>query len=165
MRALGLALLLGVVPLRPVAAEGLAHAHYVGLLTGVVDNGGLDEAAPTIGASYRYRVAERLAIGPMVDFVAYDDEDTLLVVAAAFWNPVGRWLVVAGPGVEFIDPEPSAAARSAGGGGGRRREFALRAGAGYEFHAGPLDITPAVGVDLVDGETTVLYVVGLTVGF
>jgi hypothetical protein len=165
VRALGLALLLGIVPADPAAAEGFAHKHYVGLLTGVVDNGGLDESAFTIGASYRYRVAERLAIGPMVDFVSYDDEDTLLVVAAAFWNPVGRWLVVAGPGVEFIDPDPSPAARSAGANGGRSRESAFRAGAGYEFHAGPLDITPAVGVDLIDGETTVLYVVGLTYGF
>jgi hypothetical protein len=164
VRSLGLALLLGLVPVWPAAAEGLAHQHYVGLLTGVVRNGGINETALTIGASYRYRVAERFAIGPMVDFASYDDEDTLLVVAAAFWNPVGRLLLVGGPGVEFIDADPGAIARSAGG-GGRSREFAVRAGAGYEFHAGPLDITPAVGVDLIDGETTVLYVVGLTYGF
>ena len=137
-----------------------AHPHHVSLMLGAADNHHLDETGFTIGASYRRTVAPKVAVGPMIDFAFYDHETTTLLVAAAFWKPAGNLILLAGPGVEFVHVDDAV-----GHEGGTEREFAFRLGAGYEFHAGGLTITPGIGTDFVDGHTTVVYAVAFGFGF
>ena len=143
------------------ATEGQgAHPHHASLLLGVADNGHLNETAFTAGASYRYAISDRFAVGPMLDVASYDSETTILLIAAAFWRPAGNLLLIAGPGVEYIDFK-----ESAHGAHGSESELAIRAGAGYEFHAGKLTVMPAAFADFVDGHTTMVYGVEFGIGF
>ena len=137
-----------------------AHPHHVSLMLGAADNHDLHETGFTIGASYRYSVAPRFAVGPMIDFAFYDHETTTLLVAAVFWKPAGNLVLLAGPGVEFAHVDDSA-----GHEGGTESEFAFRIGAGYELHAGGLTVTPVIGTDFVNGHTTVVYAVEFGIGF
>jgi hypothetical protein len=152
-------------------SHGGSHPHHLALLLGAADNTHLDETSFTIGASYRYALTERFAIGPMVDFAFFDSENTTLLIAAAYWKPVSNLLVVAGPGVEWIDhkgsshDEPSSHSAGEGLADGTESKLAFRVGAGYEFHAGRLAITPAIGADFVGGDTTMVYAVVLGFGF
>jgi hypothetical protein len=146
------------------------HEHHVSVLLGAAHNGHIDETGFTIGASYRYALSDRFAFGPMLDFAFYDSESTALLVGALFWKPVGNLLLVAGPGVEWVDEKShghdAQSSRSAEGGGEETGgKFAFRLGAGYEFHAGRLAISPAVGADFVDGHATMIYAVSFGLGF
>jgi hypothetical protein len=153
------------------AAGHGSHKHHVSVLLGAAHNGHIDETGFTIGAGYRYALSDRFAIGPMVDFAFYDSENTALLVGALFWKPVGNLLLVAGPGVEWVDEKDHGhdphASRSASveGEGSSGGQFAFRVGAAYELHAGRLAISPAVGADVIDGHTTMVYAVSFGLGF
>lgn len=153
------------------AAGHGSHKHHVSVLLGAAHNGHIDETGFTIGVGCRYALSDRFAIGPMADFAFYDSENTSLLVAALFWRPVGSLLLVAGPGVEWVDEKghghDAHAGRSAEGGGEESSggRFAFRVGAAYELHAGKLTISPAVGADFIDGHTTTVYAVSFGLGF
>jgi transcription elongation factor GreB len=154
----------------PARQAGLDQVFFGARVT-YLRNGHIEETGFTIGAGYRYALSDRFAIGPMVDFAFYDSENTALLVGALFWKPVGNLLLVAGPGVEWVDEKDhghdphasrSAAVEGEGSSGG---QFAFRVGAAYELHAGRLAISPAVGADVIDGHTTMVYAVSFGLGF
>ena len=163
----------------PAPSHESTHPHHLSFLMGAAHNTHLDEAAFTFGATYRYALAERFAVGPMAEFAFFDSETTTLLIAGVFWKPVGDLVLLAGPGVEFIthkgssddshaDSSDEGHASGSGHGEdeeGTKAEAAFRVGAGYEFHVGPLTLTPGLAADFVDSHVTMVYAVSVGVGF
>jgi hypothetical protein len=106
-----------------------------------------------------------------VEFAGYDSGNTTLLLAGLSWKPVGNLIVLTDPGVEWahhkdhgsdtVLPVAETADGAEDGGG----KFACRVGAGYEFHAGKISITPGVGLDFIEEHTTKIYAVSFGMGF
>ncbi len=145
------------------------HRNELALLLGATDESGHD-AELTLGLEYSRAVADRWAVGGLVDY-AGGELRNLVVGVPVFWRPGGGWKLFAAPGVEIHqgrDGESLVSVRSGEPGGADEDEthFLVRFGAAYVFHLGErYGVEPSVAIDLVDGED--VWVAGLnwTVGW
>ncbi|MDH3744352.1 MAG: hypothetical protein OES47_04535 [Acidobacteriota bacterium] len=134
------------------------HRHHVSVFLGVtdgevtIDSGPgpvtvKDEQAFTVGLDYEYRLTRRWGIGALVDYAGKDFRTSVLGVPV-FIHASERLKLVLAPGIEEREHEGS--------------EFMVRAGLEYEFEVGGISVAPAVNLDFVDDEETLVY--GLSVG-
>jgi hypothetical protein len=142
---------LAVMPIS-VGAEEEFEKHSVELFLGagskLADAG--TETGFGVGLGYEFRFIRWLGVGVSGEYVTGNVRDGIILfpVYAHPWR--GLRLEIA-PGVELSDdPE----------------EFAIRFGAAYEIElCHGLSISPEFNVDLVDGETTLVYGASLGWGF
>jgi hypothetical protein len=96
----------------------------------------------TVGVEYEYRLSEELGFGAIYEHVWGEFDTNIYVLPVAVHS--GPWKLYAGPGIESSD---------------HGNETMLRLGVEYGFHAGEVEISPQLDLDLVDGEH--LFVFGL----
>ena len=136
--------------------------HEVMIFVGSTDDRGT--WAETLGAEYGYGFMDNYSVGVFFDRAAGDIRST--VVGLACWaNLVKGFVVMFGPGVEYLD-EAHAEEGDHGTDGeeGSKRSFLARFGVGYSFHFGKrYTILPVVHADFVEGK--VVWVTGVNVGF
>lgn len=101
----------------------------------------------TLGMDYKYRFNRRIGIGGLVDYAGQDFRSFVAGIPITL-HTTERLRFILAPCVEHADGENNAL---------------VRAGAGYNFPAGPVGLGPAFFVDWVDGET--IYILGLSVGW
>ena len=132
--------------------------HEVAVFVGATDD--RREWAPTWGAEYGYFFMNDYSVGVFLDRAQGDLRSS--VVGLAFWAHLAKgWMLMFGPGVEFLDE-----AHGEDGGHGEeasKRHFLARIGVGYAFHIGKrYTILPVVHADFVDEH--VVWVTGANFG-
>ncbi len=115
------------------------HRNEIALFLGATDESGHDTEL-TLGLEYARTVAERWAIGGLIDY-AGGELRNLVVGVPIFWHPGRGWKMFAAPGVELHrgrDGESLHSAQSGEQGEADEDEthFLVRLGAAYAFHLG-----------------------------
>jgi hypothetical protein len=130
----------------PIHAEGggeASHApsfkHDIAFFVGVTED--RSEEAFTLGFEYDYRIVNWVGLGGLID-VAFGDERTRLIAAAAYFRPTRKLILILAPGVERFE----STAHHKG-----RTEFVLRTGVAWEFEITErFYLAPALKLDFVD---------------
>lgn len=124
-----------------------AMPHHVSVLfAGTAED---EEAAPSIGLDYEYRVDRFLGIGGVAEYAFEEiDATTLLGVADLHWTD--QFIVQTGPGVEFIHD---------------RSKFVYRIGVLYEWERGGYTVSPQLHYDATGGDDAVVFGIAVGVGF
>ncbi|MHC4339335.1 MAG: hypothetical protein ACYSX0_03850 [Planctomycetota bacterium] len=124
---------------QPTASVNRSSPHTLNVLAG----GSVNRAGDgfTLGANYEYRQRGKVGIGGFGD-VTFGDRTTTALGGAGYFHPAERWVVMAGPGVEFE---------------GSSSKVMVRVGGWYEFPMDKFRLAPAAFVDLGLGDP-VLFV-------
>ena len=100
-----------------------------------------------------------LAGEPGADFTFGDHKRTALAQVAGVYH-VGGLKLQTGPGFEVVETEKSSGATS------NKAYFVWAVGAGYDFHVGPLSLTPTAVLDFVgETKTNLTYLLAVGMGF
>lgn len=101
----------------------------------------------TLGADYEYKLSNLFSVGLASELVFADHLETI-GLGTIIIKPVSNFKLLVGNGLEMSDGHSN---------------YLLRLGAGYDFHAGAISITPTLNLDRVKGHSLLVY--GLTIGF
>jgi len=144
-----------------------AKPHKIALVLGVThipdafEEGQFEKAVyvPTIGLDYFYQLDEKWKFGLAVDLelgnylvdfnrAPLSRENALIIVAAAGFEILPRWGIIAGPGIEF---EKS------------KNLFIFRIGTEYEFELGnDWGLSPSLNYDFKEEYSTWAFGIGLS---
>ena len=136
------------------AGAGVGHRHEAAMFLGVGirdEDHHETESGFALGFEYQYRLARFVGVGALVEFVAGELRDVLVIAPLSLHPWRGLRLVVA-PGAEIPDEGST--------------EFALRLGAGYKIPlGGRFTLLPEFNADLIDGTPTYVFGASFAVGF
>ena len=153
------------------AGHETMHRHHAGVFGGATTNLAADHTDTTVGIDYEYRLPlwhDRIGIAAFAEFTFAAHDEWILGGGATLYPAYGLKLF-AGAGVLFAEAQPrdqpgADAHVSAAGASGDLdpRHPLLRIGAGWEFHAGRVSLTPMLFYDRVKGHGSLVY--GVAVG-
>lgn len=148
-----------------IFAGGGGHKHHVGIFTGFTYNPDLKHNDFSAAIDYEYRISTLFGAGIITDFV-FAERTEYLFFGGVWLHPVGDLKFVIGNGVAMTEHEEVIEDQ---GETEKHKEtlshYAFLAGVGYDFHAGPISITPGTGVHLINGHVSYVYGVTLGIGF
>ena len=155
--------------------EGEHSSHHprhfmneVALFMGATDEHGHDTEF-TWGLDYKRRVAERWAVGVLVDYAGGELRNAVLAPMVAFWPGLGHLQILAAAGVEFHQGRDGGGHQKSGETGESNDDatyFLFRVGVGYDIHLGEsFGLVPAVMLDFVNNEEVWVYGLAVTYGF
>ena len=127
-----------------LAAEEENGRQELAVFVGGVHNSE-NEDAFSVGLEYEYRLNEAWGIGGIVDYADLDPGETVAAVPLYF-HITEAWKVFAAPGVSHTSDDD---------------EFLVRLGTAYSFEFSRLSVSPALNIDLLDGEEVFVYGVNL----
>jgi hypothetical protein len=79
---------------------GREHMNEVAIFLGMTDEKGHDNEF-TWGLDYKRRLAERWAVGGLVDFAGGELRNAIVAASVSYWPGLGNLQLLAAPGVEF----------------------------------------------------------------
>ena len=155
--------------------EGEHSSHHprhfmneVALFMGATDEHGHDTEF-TWGLDYKRRVAERWAVGVLVDYAGGEVRNAVLAPMVAFWPGLGHLQILAAAGVEFHQGRDGGGHQKSGEAGEADQDatyFLIRVGVGYDFHLGEsFGLVPIVMLDFVNNEEVWVYGLAVTYGW
>ena len=141
-------------------AEHLGLRNEIVFFIGVTDEPG-HPTEFTWGLEYIYEFAHRWGIGGFIDHAGGSLRNVVVGVPIAY-NPGGRWLVMAAPGIEYHNGRGDSVDDHETDGHGETDEnekhFLFRVGAGYSIAiAEHYSMAPTVYLDFVKGEKVWVY--------
>ena len=148
-------------------AEGSSEhisVYHGGLFTGFTTNTKHKTTDFTVGIDYEYRMMMTdyyMGIGFFVEGVFAEHKESLFGVPI-FFHPIGGWKIYIAPGVIFGDVPVESANGTITEETKSESNFLMRFGTSYDFHLGMFSISPGLALDLVKGQTSIVY--GLTFG-
>ena len=132
------------------------HKNHVGLfIGGLTPLPRKHETSFALGVGYERRFLRWLGLEAWADFAIGAHERAAIILAGPVFHPVAGFKIVAGVGVEVGGEND---------GEGVEAEGVFAIGAGYDFEAGPVAITPEFYFDFVGREqSNITY--GVVVGY
>lgn len=149
------------------AVHGTVHRHHAGVFVGATTNLAADHTDPTVGLDYEYRLPvwhDRIGLAAFGEFTSAAHDEWILGGGTVL-HPGNGLKLFAGGGLLFIDDEKGGGTYASAGTASAaydNRHPLLRIGAGREFHAGRVSLSPTVFYDRVKGHGSLVY--GVTVG-
>ncbi len=148
--------------------HGSAHKNEVAIFLGATDEPGHDSEF-TWGLDYKRRIAERWAVGVIVDYAGGELRNSVVAPSVSFWPGLGDLQLIAAAGVEFHAGRKGGATGKSGGGDAQDKDatyFLFRLGVGYDIPLGKgFGLAPQINLDLVNSEEVWVYGFAVSYGF
>jgi hypothetical protein len=156
--SLAFSVLLAPMLLGAQAARGpqidLTPARQLSLMVGTTSDTWSGAWGLTIGPTFRVRVSDGFAVGPIAEAEFTGGAKNLLLLAGAFITPNRRITVFAAPGLSIMSKGSSSV---------QERDVAFRMGVQYTLHtARHLRLLPTIGLEYGDRRTNLIS--GLSIG-
>ena len=143
-------------------AEEHGHDNVVALFLGGATHLGSDddpnETGFSLGVEYERRLTSRLKLGLLAEYALTDTERNYIAALPLFAHLTERLVLVAAPGIEWaVEDEGTETHEEA--------DLLMRFGTIYEVEINNWVFAPQVHGDLVSGHWTLVYGLGLGIGF
>ncbi len=136
--------------------------HHAALFLGATARFETDDTDFSLGLDYESRLLPRLGIG-LLGEVTFAEDEVFIVGVPILLHPTDKLVLGVAPGFEITD-EISEAEHTQ-----TEKEtetnFVLRLISSYEFELQPFTFAPVVSLDIVDGETSLVYGISFGKGF
>jgi len=143
--------------------EHETHKNHTGSFVGASTHLDNNETGATLGIEYARMIAQKWAVAGYLEMVSSSAERDFILIAAAVFYPWRGLGLVAGPGIERAekDEEHNGEVTTE-----KEYDLILRFGAGWGWSLTPAaSIGPVVFADATSKRWTIVYGIGMTVGF